>query len=119
MTQRSTEDGKDREEINARMMQVIREQGLTQADCVRATGATSPTVNDWFNKGAVPDAATLGRVAHATRMNCHWLITGHGPRGAPGHGNTPAAVSTRQGHKEAVAMIEKAVDRIKKELEID
>ena len=77
-----------REEINTRLLRVIRDQGLSQADCVRATGATSPTVSDWFNKGAVPDASTLGMLARATRTNCHWLITGQGPRGAPGEGDT-------------------------------
>lgn len=77
-----------REEINRRILQVVREKGMSQADCVRATGATSPTVSDWFNKGAVPDASTLGMLARAAHVNCHWLITGQGPRQAPGEGDT-------------------------------
>jgi transcriptional regulator with XRE-family HTH domain len=78
----------DRSDIHKRMMQVVREQGLTQADLVRATGATSPTVTDWFNKGAVPEADKLARVCKALRINGHWLLTGTGPRQAPGEGET-------------------------------
>jgi transcriptional regulator with XRE-family HTH domain len=84
---------RERSEINKRMMTVIREQGVTQADLVRATGATSPTVTDWFNKGAVPDAATLARVARHLRLNGHWLLTGEGSPLAPGEGETQTDVA--------------------------
>ena len=64
----------ERSEIHRRMMAVVREQGLTQADLVRGTSATSPTVSDWFNKGAVPDAEKLGHFCRLTRTNAHWMI---------------------------------------------
>jgi hypothetical protein len=78
----------ERSDIHKRMMAVVREQDLTQADLVRGTGATSPTVSDWFNKGAVPDSQTLGRFCRLTRTNAHWMITGTGPKQAPGEGET-------------------------------
>lgn len=78
----------ERGDIHKRMMAVVREQDLTQADLVRGTGATSPTVSDWFNKGAVPDAEKLGHFCRLTRTNAHWMILGTGPKTAPGEGET-------------------------------
>ena len=77
-----------RSEINQRLMTVVKQKGLTQADLVRASGATSPTVTDWFNRGAVPDAERLARIAKAIRVNGHWLLTGQGPKALPGEGQT-------------------------------
>lgn len=108
----------ERAAINKRLMQVIREKGLRQADCVRATGATSPTVNDWFNKGAVPDASTLGLLARATGTNCHWLITGDGPRHAPGQGETRADKAIQMGREEALSMVSDALAQVKRDLDV-
>lgn len=69
-----------RAEINRRLLEIVRSAGMSQADCVRATGLTSPAVSDWFNRGAVPDAATLARLALHLHVNGHWLLTGQGPR---------------------------------------
>lgn len=77
-----------RSEINERLMAVVKQKGLTQADLVRASGATSPTVTDWFNRGAVPDAERLARIAKAIGVNGHWLLTGQGPKALPGEGRT-------------------------------
>lgn len=71
-------------ELHERLMVTIRQRGWNQADCVRATGATSPSVNDWFNRGAVPDAVILGRLAKGLKINGHWLLTGQGPKSPPG-----------------------------------
>lgn len=83
-------EGGERSEINQRLMAVVKQKRLTQADLVRASGATSPTVTDWFNRGAVPDAERLARIAKAIRVNAHWLLTGQGPKSLPGEGQTQA-----------------------------
>lgn len=65
--------------VHARMMQVIRAQGLTQAVLWRALGATSPTAHDWFKHGAVPGPEMLGQFCLLTKTDAHWLLTGqHG-----------------------------------------
>jgi hypothetical protein len=102
----------ERSEINRRMMQVVREQGLTQADCVRGTGATSPTVTDWFNKAAVPDAATLGRFCRMTRTNAHWMITGTGPKQAPGEGETQSDLAFALGARAVLTELKRVVGHL-------
>ena len=102
--------------INGRMMQVVRKNKVSQAELVDATGATSPTVSDWYNKQAVPQADKLARVARALRVNGHWLLTGEGPEHAPGQGNTRPDRAMQMGYEEAVRRIESALVDIKKEL---
>jgi hypothetical protein len=102
----------DRREIHKRMMQVVREQDLTQADCVRGTGATSPTVTDWFNKGAVPDAEKLGRFCRLTRTNAHWMITGMGPKLAPGEGETQSDLAFALGARAVLTELKRIVSNL-------
>lgn len=102
----------DRNDINKRMMQVVREQDLTQADCVRGTGATSPTVTDWFNKGAVPDAEKLGRFCRMTRTNAHWMITGTGPKQAPGEGETQTDLAFALGARAVLTELKRLVGHL-------
>lgn len=99
----------ERSDISKRMMATIREQGLHQADLVRATGATSPTVTDWFNRGAVPDAEKLARVAKALRISGHWLLTGQGPKGAPGEGDTATDLAFALGARAVLTELKRLV----------
>lgn len=92
-----------RSEINQRLMAIVKEKGLTQADLVRASGATSPAVTDWFNRGAVPDAERLARIAQAIRVNGHWLLTGKGPKTLPGDGTKDLDQAYTQGAQAVVA----------------
>lgn len=113
MGKRKAEVGVERGEISARMLAVIRQQGLTQADCVRGTGATSPTVNDWFNHGAVPDAEKLGRLCRLTRTSAHWMITGIGPKQAPGEGETESDRAFAIGARTVLHELEQIVGKLK------
>lgn len=83
-----------RSEINRRLMQVIHNaigrDGFARRDIEHMAGASSPTVSDWFHKGAVPDAVTIGRLCRGLRVNAHWVITGQGPKSPPGEGKEKA-----------------------------
>lgn len=87
-----TADG--RREINRRMMQVVRhamqQDGLTRRALEHMTETASPTVSDWFNHGAVPDAGTIAKLARGLHVNAHWLLTGKGPQSPPGEGREKA-----------------------------
>lgn len=98
-------------EMNKRLMSVFKAKGLTQADVVRASGATSPTVTDWFNRGAVPDPITLGRLAKAIRVNGHWLLTGQGPKSLPGEGSSDELYSI--GAQAVILELEKLLRALK------
>lgn len=100
----------ERSDINKRMMAVIRERGLRQVDIVEASGATSPTVADWFNHGAVPDADKLARIAKALKINGHWLLTGQGPRTAPGEGETQSDLAFALGARAVLTEVKKSLN---------
>ena len=102
----------ERSDISKRMMAVIREQGVTQADLVRSTGATSPTVTDWFNRGAVPDAEKLARVAKTLRISGHWLLTGNGPKGAPGEGDTASDLAFALGARAVLTELKRLIENL-------
>jgi hypothetical protein len=109
----------DRGQINQRLMQVVRERSVTQADLVRMTGATSPTVSDWFNHGALPDADKLARFGKGTHTNLHWLLTGEGPEEEPGHGETLADRAIHLGRQEILGKIRRALDEIEAQVSVD
>lgn len=87
-----TADG--RREINRRMMQVVhhamQQDGLTRRALEHMTETASPTVSDWFNHGAVPDAGTIAKLARGLHVNAHWLLTGKGPPSPLGEGREKA-----------------------------
>ena len=84
----------DHREINRRLMQVIQhaiqQKGMTRREIEHLAQASSPTVSDWFNKGAVPDAVTIARLCRGLRVNAHWVLTGIGPQALPGEGRSDA-----------------------------
>lgn len=106
-----------RSEINKRLMQVIlhaiERDGRTRRDIEHMAEASSPTVSDWFHKGAVPDATTIAKLARGLHVNAHWLLTGQGPKAPPGEGRDKAdelfalgAAAVLQEHRELLEALE-------------
>jgi CI repressor-like protein len=105
-----------RAEINGRLMEVIRERGLNMTAVGDITDTPTGTISDWYHKGAVPDAEKLARFGRGTGANLHWLLTGDGPRTAPGHGELLTDDAIRMGRKEVLEMIKSAVASIETRL---
>lgn len=82
-------------EINRRLMQTIlkvatREGDLTRPDIEEMADTPSSVATDWFKKGAVPDPATIAKLARGLHVNAHWLLTGEEPQSLPGEGKETA-----------------------------
>lgn len=111
----SATDG--RSGINKRLIHVISQaverDGLTRRDIEHMAEASSPTVSDWFHKGAVPDAITIDKLCRGLHVNAHWVITGQGPKSPPGEGREKAdelfalgAAAVLQEHRDLLRALE-------------
>ncbi len=107
-----------RSEINQRLMEIIhqamRRDGLARRQIEHMADVSSPTVSDWFNNGAVPDAVVIGRLCRGLRVNAHYVITGQGPKSPPGEGNETAdelfalgAAAVLQDHRDLFGTLER------------
>src|ERR687891_1803031 len=106
----------DHREINRRLMQVIQhaiqQKGMTRREIEHLAQASSPTVSDWFNKGAVPDAVTIARLCRGLRVNAHWVLTGIGPQALPGEGRSDADQAFALGASAVVSDLRDSVSAI-------
>lgn len=66
--------------FHKRLAQAFEEAGITQAELARRTGTKPPSVNDWFNRGAMPRGEAMLRLPEALGVSADWLFTGTGSR---------------------------------------
>ena len=59
-----------------RIIQKMKEHGLSQADIIRATGAGRATVSGWINGSNAPSAKYLESLSTVLKTNSTWLLTG-------------------------------------------
>ena len=88
------------------------EEGMTQAELSRRTGAASPTVNEWFKSEAIPDGVMLARIAEALDVNGHWLLTGEGPMARPGRGEEGLEEAFRAGANAVIGKLGQVVAQL-------
>lgn len=66
------------ERITDRIWERATQLKLQQKQIAKATGATSPTVNNWFNHASEPSAKYLEDLANVLNVSIQWLVTGYG-----------------------------------------
>ena len=65
------------ERITDRIWERANQLKLQQKQIAKATGATSPTVNNWFNHASEPSAKYLEELANILNVSIQWLVTGY------------------------------------------
>ena len=66
--------------IGQRVVECIKERGMTQAELVRQTGLAKQTVVNLEKEYRPPDLGTVLRVVKVFGVTLDWLVFGKGPK---------------------------------------
>lgn len=70
--------------IHERLRQALTQIGWSQERLGREIHSNPATISRWLNGKIPPSRTTLQRIAHATKVNAQWLLTGEGEMRAVG-----------------------------------